>query len=270
MLFTRRKGYIKARDVLQVESLEDTTKNQIWTVLHENIFRRYSIGGINQYTLGSNLGPFVKAFWIEIAEAPTDTIPVLFRETFDLIRKWFFKSEWFRVFDILELAVKNIPFGIYPQQFQAILNSVLEEENVGYRMINFEIVQITDKTEINEIDEALEKSAGPVQVHLQNALKLLSDRKNPDFRNSIKESISAIEALVKIKLKDDSGTLGNLLPSFKLHPAFTKGLSKIYGYTSDADGIRHALLEEDTLTYNDAKFFLVICSAFINYIESKS
>jgi len=34
----------------------------------------------------------------------------------------------------------------------------------------------------------------------------------------------------------------------------------------DEDGIRHAMLEESTLTLADAKYFLVSCSAFITYL----
>jgi hypothetical protein len=42
----------------------------------------------------------------------------------------------------------------------------------------------------------------------------------------------------------------------------------LYGYTSDANGIRHALLEEAQLTFEDAQFMLVACSAFVNYLTA--
>ena len=47
---------------------------------------------------------------------------------------------------------------------------------------------------------------------------------------------------------------------------------KLYHYTSGADGIRHAigLLEEPNLSFEDAKFMLVSCSTFINYLISKA
>lgn len=44
----------------------------------------------------------------------------------------------------------------------------------------------------------------------------------------------------------------------------------MYGYTSDEDGIRHSLLEESTLKFMDAKFMLVSCSAFINFLIDKA
>jgi hypothetical protein len=37
-----------------------------------------------------------------------------------------------------------------------------------------------------------------------------------------------------------------------------------------ADGIRHALLEESTLDLDDAKFMLVSCSGFVNYLAAKA
>jgi len=60
------------------------------------------------------------------------------------------------------------------------------------------------------------------------------------------------------------------LKKLAIHPALEKGFGAIYGYTNDADGIRHALLEEPTLDTDDARFFLVSCSAFANYLISKS
>ncbi len=97
----------------------------------------------------------------------------------------------------------------------------------------------------------------------------MSSRTNPDYRNSIKESISAVESLALQIAKDNSGTLGAILKRFeaskKLHPALKTAFSSLYGYTSDANGIRHALLEEPNLSKADARFMLICCSAFIHY-----
>ncbi|MGH6983986.1 MAG: hypothetical protein ACREEI_07150 [Stellaceae bacterium] len=51
-----------------------------------------------------------------------------------------------------------------------------------------------------------------------------------------------------------------------IHKARQDAFDKLYGYASDADGIRHALLDEEKLTYEDAQFMLVTCSAFVNYL----
>jgi len=55
-----------------------------------------------------------------------------------------------------------------------------------------------------------------------------------------------------------------------MHSALKSAFSSLYGYTSDADGIRHALLNEPNLYFEDAKFMLVSCSTFINYLIIKA
>jgi hypothetical protein len=44
----------------------------------------------------------------------------------------------------------------------------------------------------------------------------------------------------------------------------------IYGYTSDAGGMRHALLEEASWDLADAKFMLVSGCALLNYLIIKA
>ena len=50
-----------------------------------------------------------------------------------------------------------------------------------------------------------------------------------------------------------------------------EAFQKMYGYTNDAGGIRHSLMDGKLVPdFNDAKYMLVLCSAFINYLTSKS
>jgi hypothetical protein len=137
-------------------------------------------------------------------------------------------------------------------------------------------VEITSESEIEAIEQAIEDSPSPITIHLQQSLSFLSDRKNPDYRNSIKEAISAVEALCKRITNDPNATLGKALgklddeTQIKTHKALTKAFENLYGYTSDADGIRHALLDEPTIDFEDAKFMLVSCSNFVNYLTVKA
>jgi hypothetical protein len=75
---------------------------------------------------------------------------------------------------------------------------VLESELSGWRFVGDQITKITSKAEIEEIEAALSSPFTPVNTHVDNALKKMSDKKSPDYRNSIKESISAVEALCRI------------------------------------------------------------------------
>ena len=57
---------------------------------------------------------------------------------------------------------------------------------------------------------------------------------------------------------------------YPLHGALKEAFKKLYGYTSDAGGIRHGSLDLANVDYDLAKYMLVSCSAFINYLISKS
>lgn len=102
----------------------------------------------------------------------------------------------------------------------------------------------------------------------------MSDRQNPDYRNSIKESISAVEALAMQLLGDNSITLGKAIPrlrtKYELHPTLMESLNKLYGYSSDENGVRHGSPEESSISYIDAKFMLVAFTNFINYLIEKT
>jgi len=194
------------------------------------------------------------------------------------VREYFFNCKWFEVYDFIEFIANACPdeLDYINPSFMEICNSVLERELSGYRFVGGKITQITSEEEIVEIEEALEatKSLKPVNNHLKRALDLLADRKSPDYRNSIKESISAVEAICILITGNTKATLGQALKKIekkvKLHPALKSAFSSLYGYSSEAEGIRHALLDQPNLDFEDAKFMLVSCSAFINYLVSKS
>lgn len=77
-------------------------------------------------------------------------------------------------------------------------NLYFEREYVGYRFVDGLIVPISDQHEIYAIEQTISSKYDVVREHILKANKLLADRIQPDYENSIKESISAVEALCKI------------------------------------------------------------------------
>jgi len=121
----------------------------------------------------------------------------------------------------------------------------MQQENSAYRIVGIEVVQITSEAEISEIESAIESKVHGVQEHVSTALALLSDRKKPDYRNSAKESISAVEGVCR--LFAGGKTLGDALKTLKrkidIHPAFERALNALYAYMSCEGGICNGLLE---------------------------
>lgn len=277
MLFSERHGYKPVRDIIQKESMDEALQNGLWNVLDDQVWQKHLIPKTRSaYTENSPLFTLIKAYYDSFFKKTLDSIPMYSQETIKFIRKQFFSSQWHINYSFIEFTLTNLPTFCDKQIIVDKLNHVLERENSAYRTINNQISEITSEQEIQSIEEAIQSSdkLSGVQQHLQTALKLMTDRTAPDYRNSIKESISAVESLCKIIMRTDKATLGQVLKSLEdshgLHPALKSSLSSLYGYTSDADGIRHAMLEESSLTFIDAKFMLVFCTNFINYLVSKT
>ncbi|WXL24706.1 hypothetical protein WG219_15495 [Ectopseudomonas mendocina] len=273
MLFSQRKGIKSSEKLAQYESIDTDLRNSLWNALVATYFERAKFQYSRRVTGDCNLINLVKMLWIHYFKLPTDQIPYDWDDTLSVLRKYFFDCEWYEVYDFIEYISKAGPTGVKKDLIE-ICNAFLERENSAYRFVCEEITQITSPEEIESVETASKSKYSAVNHHLTTALGLLNSRNNPDFRNSIKESISAVECLVKILTNDSKATLGQALKKLEesknLHPAFKASLSSLYGYTNDASGIRHALLDEPTLTKSDAKFMLVTCSAFINYLIENS
>ncbi len=88
------------------------------------------------------------------------------------------------------------------------------------------------------MNEANKTPYSPVNEHIQKAISLF--KKEPsDYANSIKESISAVEALCQIIIEDESATLGKAIKKLKekgvtIPPTLEEAFNKLYGYTSNA------------------------------------
>ena len=104
----------------------------------------------------------------------------------------------------------------------------------------------------------------------------MADRESPDYRNAIKEAISAVEAAARVITGDRKATLGKALKAMKkqqrvkIHPALEKAYITLYGYTSDEDGIRHGMAEEPDIGYEEAQYMVISCSAFVNYMIGRA
>ncbi len=157
-------------------------------------------------------------------------IPKKVYEVFNDIERRYEKFTWYEVYDFIEY-IANVHYQKkLVQQFRNEINLILEREMSGYRFIDEYIAPIIDEVEISEIEEALTSEYSGVKMHLGKALEFLSDRKNPDYQNSIKESISAVESIARIVSGKPNASLSNCLQHhipFEMDKNF-KGAMKKY------------------------------------------
>src|SRR5882672_2692212 len=189
--FSQRKG-LKPTEVIQVRSMNDALRSSIWNVLDGFI---WSIENFLYSQYGTpEIRSFSRALWFHFFKEPVDSRPDDSGSILSEIRMRFFSYSWNEVYDFMEFVVDH--YARSKPDLILAFNMVLEREMSGYRIVSGQVVDITGEQEIAMLDEALRDTrfAGTAS-HLQRALELFSDRDHPDYRNSIKESISAVESM---------------------------------------------------------------------------
>ncbi len=267
MLFSQRKKYKPVSDIIQLDEMNEVLRISLWNVLDLFLWQRRNFISSLDTPL---MEEYSAALWFNYFKKPVDSRYSSSHDNLKTIRDYFFECPWYEVYDFIEFTLNYIK----DDNLNQAINTILERELSAYRFIDNIFTDITDEQEIQMIEEALVDKDFPVVAnHLRRALELLSDREKPDYRNSIKKSISAVESFAKTITGKPKATLGQALSIIeregKIHKSLLEAFSNLYGYTSDEDGIRHAMLEEPNLAPSDAKFFLMSCTSFINYLKSK-
>ena len=261
-----QRMWIEPQPFLQKDSVSEKLRNKIWNLFINYVFYPASTqSGFTFYLDDEFLMPYAYHFWLN-------------RDMLSYKTEEFKKDLYLRLTRERYLIYDHIEFfySTYKNNsFIKELNQVLTEENSAYRISQDGLcLPISNEEELETVNEATTSPYAPVNKHIQKAISLFKNEP-ADYANSIKESISAVEALCQIIIEDESATLGKAIKKLKekgviIPPALEEAFNKLYGYTSSAWGIRHALSEGDTPpTFDDAKYMLVSCSTFVNYLISK-
>lgn len=288
--FSDRNSIKSENVVIQLKDFDQRTRIQ----LQNMISRLYEcVYDYDLYYGNTNIQDYIRFIKGTVYSEPVDT-RMTYRDdpVIEMINETIMNGEYDDVLTLIEAIVQH--WDAYLRKFRGyqyyneyehkytnqslydIVNSYFEREFVGYRFVDEIIVPISDAFEIATIQETMDTRFKPVYEHISKANKLLADRDKPDYENSIKESISAVEAICEIitGLKGKEATLGNMLKKLEesgiqIHKGMKSAFNILYGYTSDANGIRHAGdIGGSASTFAEAKFMLVSCCAFINYLTA--
>ena len=267
MKFSQRINKNPVSEVIQKEDMSIELRNNLWNMLYMHIQKDYD----NEFTY-----QLQKWLYIRLYKRPIDEI--IRSKSISFLKNKILSDTWFDVYDLLEeissFLGKHYFSFINQEQFIEFCNAIFINECSAYRFVDCIITPITSDIEIDEIELAINGSSQKgIEAHLQKALLLMSNKEHPDYRNSIKESISAVEFVCRditgestldkalLKLKNKKIVIPSMLED---------GMKKIYYFTNSEVGIRHALMDESVnIDFAEAKYMLVICSAFINYLKEK-
>lgn len=283
LLFSQRNGYVSVENLLVREKVTRELKNAIcncYDVFRENLSRSSSIQAdiyqememyLWRYFLNEKISDFSDGYHYK----------VVFQRVIDDDR-----YDWYRKLDVIESSLSYLyslkdryyfnALQYFVEQLVDSLNNEFKRLHFAYRIIDTQIVEVASEEEIAAIQQAIDDNRDGVREHINKAIELCSKRPLGDYRNSIKESISAVEVLCR-KLTGE-GTLGKALSKLQkkgivIPQMLQSAFEKLYAYTNnEGTGIRHALMDDEgtyTPGSEEALFMLVSCSAFINYLNTK-
>lgn len=270
-VFSRRNGY--NQEAMQLECASDTLKQRIMGTFLRKEYVVDDAFGLKLTYRTTGVEDMMIEMGVSYKPPQNDIIK---QKNADMLQSCVVHSgKWYTIYDFIEryLSISK-PETVNNMTTQ--FNRILEDEVSAYRILDGLVVPITNQMELEAIHEAMSSPYDSVNTHIQKALSCYADRQAPDYENSIKESISAVEAMCCIitGLNGANATLGKALKKLKekglrIHPAMENAFSSLYGYTSDENGIRHGGIDFVNAPPEDAKYMLVSCSAFVNYLMEK-
>ena len=274
LTFGQRHGYSTIPERLKLKNVSTDARTSIWNVLCRYVPIRSDIDRISFSQKPSSWFDILLDVHENLYSERIDSFSL--REMWQRMEQIVSQRPHWQVFDLIQEILRH---PSCPDDFKRAMAECFGKGQLAYS-ISFSnvptIMPMTNEQTSGAIMDALDEMnrsglSGGIR-HLENA----SDRINKgDHAGAVRESIHAVESVARTLDPKSSNALAPALKALeerrRLHPALKEAMNKLYGYTSDEQGIRHALLEkgEAEVGSEEAVFMFGACAVFCGYLASK-
>jgi len=267
MKFSERMGLVKISAFLQRKGISERLTNELWNIIYRSLIP-HDIDAYKRKTIIEDLLKNIQTNLVVRKYLDNSGYSDLSK-----LKKVFITSRWYDKYDILELIAGALKDNLssnsksYPL-FISSCNQLLEQEHSAYRFVDGAIVPITNDTETETIEGAVQGHAFEnAMKYIEDALAKISDKQKPDYPACIDLSLLAILAILKQLTGED--TLDKAIPkldqaTIKIPDYIKSSLNVINSAVTFSKNSKHL-----DICFEDAKFVLVNASSFINYIVAK-
>ena len=157
-----------------------------------------------------------------------------------------------QVLDFIEIIIEE---NVIPKNVGLKIGGLFEKHGAAYRLdfssTPYRFVPSASKEQNESTQHALqtlhEGNMDGATTHLRQAAEHINACQ---YADAITDCILAVESVARIIDPQSSATLGPALHSLEQtgvlnHPVLKQAFLKLYGYTDDEQGLRHALLDQD-------------------------
>ncbi len=276
--FSQRYVYEPLPEPMQLEELSDDLRREIW-----NAMRRYLKNVLMNIYTGASGYHNERGYQLfenilgEILREPEDEIDTSHDGILHQFKSLILRDNFNVVLDLIEIIVNR---GWQDEEFINRICKSFESYAAAYYLDMsrrpYQFFPRSNKAQgeatraaIKTIHDGGMKGA---ETHLRQAAEHINTRQ---FGDSISDSIHAVESVAR-QIDPKSKTLGPALNSLEKaglvkHPALKEAFAKLYGYTSNEQGIRHALLDKNSpdVDLDEAMFMFGACASFAAYLVNK-
>ena len=270
--FSQRTDLVPVPPQLKVGEVSAELRRLIYYFLDIEI-DEHSIDGYNQRYLSDKWERVAKDYHVIFKGRDPDNFENGSYEFGQSLKKTIVQSSIGDLFDLVEFFVRH-PLCSAP--LKEGLTKAFVSTRAAYRIVDGQIAAIGTAEQAAAFERAIADAevsgSGPAKAHLIAAGVAL---RNADWPGSVRESIHAVEAIAR-RLEPSANTLGPALIALekrgRLHGSLKAAFSALYGYSSDEEGVRHALVFNDEAQVDeaDALFMLGACASFVSYLLARS
>ena len=234
--------------------------------------------GYEVYYFPESVGRFIERVLGRYTKQPGDAISTDYSQVVSNFKNSILSGQFNQVLDLIEIMVNDKDLT---DAFVIDMRNLFEQSGAAYRLDTSQrpycFVPQASKEQGEATQEATkiihESNFGGAAAHLRQATEHINAQQ---YADSIADSIHAVESVARMIDPEASETLGPALNSLEetgrlKHPALKAAFKNLYGYTSNEQGIRHSLLDQDSAAVglDEAMFMFGACASFAAYLAQK-
>ena len=281
LTFSQREGKALLPEPMRLEHVSENFRNLVWLAVDNTIKKEWIVSENYReeyYCESASMYHIVYDYTVKVLHWPHDHIEHDPPEHHDLLRKTILESDYDLVLTLVEFILRH---NSCLPHLQKDLENAFREVSLAYAVQTIKglptIVPRFSEESGAATQQAIEtiEQSGPAgaKTHLHDAVEAINEQR---YADAVRESIHAVESVARTIDPEAGKTLGPALKSLKKegvlnHRALQDGFSKLYGYTNDENGIRHALLDEGAadVDLDDAVFMFGACASFAAYLVNR-
>ena len=269
--FSQAQGLEPLPRQLQLGELPENARTGLWNAF----YLTHSDGYIRSFGIDPSWNEVLASVHAELFHRGLDTFSTDFNQVMNSYRGVFAEAPFNKVFDLILHIARH---ERCPEEFHARVASALQQHRLAYfyEAKSRTIFQASTPEEgqaiIDAVRELNDYGLDGAQNHLMQSAAFINQS---EWAQSVHESISAVES-IGVQIAPKGNTLGAALKNLSqqgisVHPALNEGFGNLYGYTSNEQGVRHALLDQgqSNVGQDEAVFMLGACASFASYLWRK-